>query len=54
MIKDTIKLSDKQIKFLAAVWDKDVRTIRRWLKNNHPMLTHPDSIKIIKNTKNIK
>ena len=43
-----MKIARKKVKALAAHWVKDDRTIRRWLKINHPMLTHPDSIKIMK------
>jgi hypothetical protein len=42
-----IKLSRKLILALAAHWDKDPRTIRTWFKNDDPMLTHPQSHKII-------
>ncbi len=43
-----MKLAKKKIKQLAAFWNKDERTIRRWLKDNHAMITHQDSQKIIK------
>lgn len=43
-----MKLSRKKIYALAAFWDKDYRTILRWLKNENAFLTHPDSQKIIK------
>lgn len=45
-----MKVSKKALKELAAHWVKDERTIRGWLKkNNHPMITHPESQKIINN-----
>lgn len=42
-----MKASKKIIKSLAAHWVKDERTIRKWLKDNHPMLEHPDSVRIL-------
>ena len=42
-----MKISDEKIKYLAGKWGKDVRTIKRWIKKGNPMLTHPDSQKII-------
>jgi len=44
-----MKLTEKQILLLAAEWGKDPRTIREWVKKENPMLTHPQSLKIINN-----
>lgn len=49
-----MKASKKIIKSLAAHWVKDERTIRRWLKENHPMLEHPDSVRILNDLKSSK
>ncbi len=45
-------MNKKVVKRLAAHWVKDERTIKTWLKKkNHPMITHPDSQKIIQDNK---
>ena len=49
-----MKLTKKQILFLAAEWNKDIRTIQRWAKHNNPMLSHPQSIKVIESAKELK
>jgi hypothetical protein len=46
-----MKINKRTILLLAAHWSKDIRTIRRWLKENHPMITHPESQHIIKSEK---
>ena len=46
-----MKLNKKTIKLLAAHWVKDERTIRRWIKNKNPMLSHQDSQNIINQNK---
>lgn len=43
-----MKMTNKTILLLAAKWEKDPRTIRRWVKKNNPMITHPESQIIIK------
>ncbi len=46
-----MKLSEHTIRLIAGHWNKDVRTVRRWLKQKspiHPMLTHPETQEIIK------
>lgn len=46
-MKQEKKSSKKLIYALASHWDKDPRTIKAWFKNDDPMLTHPESQKII-------
>jgi hypothetical protein len=42
------KYTKEQILMLAAYWKRDYRTIERWLNApKHPVITHPETIKII-------
>lgn len=50
-----MKVAPQKIRLLAVHWNKDERTIRRWLKGGdkkghieHPMISHQESQKIIK------
>lgn len=45
-----MKLSEHTIRLIAGHWNKDVRTVRRWMKKKgatHPMITHPETQVII-------
>lgn len=44
-----MKYTKKVVMLLAAHWGKDPRTIKSWIKKKNPLLTHPDSISIVKN-----
>lgn len=46
-----MKATKKAVKLLAAHWVKDERTIRRWFEEKHPMLEHPESVKILNGNK---
>ncbi len=47
MKSKTVSVKKEVIYKLALHWGKDHRTIREWFKKENPLLTHPESVKII-------